>query len=442
MQERHPLFKGAVILTGAGLISRFMGFFFRIFLSHTFGEESVGLYQLVFPVYAMCISIGTSGIQTALSRIVAEKLTAGRKKEALDTLSCALGLTVFFSFLEVLFIQNNASTIARSFLGDPRCENLILILSFALPFAAFHSCICGYSLGMQKTLLPAASQLVEQSFRIIAVITVCMWVYSKNTQPSILIAASGITAGELAASVVSALWISRHIKNRNRQKLHTLPNKMRELLSLSIPLTANRTAVTLLQSIEAASIPACLKIYGLSTEEALSMYGVLTGMALPCVLFPSAVTGSISTVLMPAVSSAKAEGNRSKILMLLRKSSASCLILGLACCLFFLIFGPLIGKILFNSSTAGRFIITLAWICPFLYTNSVLISAINGLGRTIYTFFISMAGLVIRIAGVFLAIPCFGIQGYLISLLISQLAVLVISVLVLIFGTKKPTKTL
>ena len=39
-----------MVLTAAGFASRIMGFFFRIFLSHAFGEENVGLYQLVFPV--------------------------------------------------------------------------------------------------------------------------------------------------------------------------------------------------------------------------------------------------------------------------------------------------------------------------------------------------------------------------------------------------------
>ena len=59
MFSGHKLLKGAAILTGAGLISRIMGFFFRIFLSHAFGEESVGLYQLIFPVYTLCMSLST-----------------------------------------------------------------------------------------------------------------------------------------------------------------------------------------------------------------------------------------------------------------------------------------------------------------------------------------------------------------------------------------------
>lgn len=153
------LFRGAAVLTAAGLITRIMGFFFRIFLSHAFGEENVGLYQLIFPVYALCLSVSTFGIQTAVSHMVAEKMSSvvtysaassssphiERQKEAGNILAVSLGFTLFLSLIELYFLQKNAFYIATTFLGDARCENLLLIVSYALPFAAIHSCICGYS---------------------------------------------------------------------------------------------------------------------------------------------------------------------------------------------------------------------------------------------------------------------------------------------------------
>ena len=67
-----------------------------------------------------------------------------------------------------------------------------------------------------------------------------------------------------------------------------------------------------------------------------------------------------------------------------------------------------------------------------MYTNTALMSAINGLGKTAFTFLINLIGLLVRIAGVFLAIPRFGIQGYLWGLLISQLIVSALAFLVLL----------
>ena len=73
MSGKHALIRGTAVLTVTSLSTGFMGFFYRMFLSHTFGEENVGLYQLVFPVYALGISLSCAGMELALSRCVARK---------------------------------------------------------------------------------------------------------------------------------------------------------------------------------------------------------------------------------------------------------------------------------------------------------------------------------------------------------------------------------
>ncbi len=429
MPAKQKLIQGTLILTAAGLISRFMGFFFRIFLSHAFGEESVGLYQLIFPVYTLCFSLGCSGIQTALSRTVARKASLGKSEETKGILCAALLLTCMTSLAEIILIQQNADWIAVRLLGDARCARLLLIISYSLPCAAVHSCICGYCYGMQKAKIPALSQLVEQAARILAVVLLFYFLQKNGHAPSVSIAVAGIVIGEFASAAYSARLLLSGKTNKNR--FSSMRKDAGELIRLSLPLTANRASVTLLQSVEAASIPACLKLYHHSTSEALSIYGVLTGMALPCILFPSALTNSLGVMLMPAVAEKQALGNHSGIARLTKKTAGSCFLLGLACCLFFLIFGRFIGSTLFHSSMAGSFILTLSWICPFLYTNSALISTINGLGKTAWTLCINIAGLLVRIAGVFLMIPRFGIQGYLWGLLASQFAISLLAVMML-----------
>ena len=64
---KHPVLTGTAILTCAGILSRLIGFFYRIFLSRTIGAQGLGIYQMIFPVYAFCLSGVTAGIQSALS---------------------------------------------------------------------------------------------------------------------------------------------------------------------------------------------------------------------------------------------------------------------------------------------------------------------------------------------------------------------------------------
>ncbi len=81
MSHRSKLLKGTLILTATGLATRVMGFFYRIFMSHAFGEEGVGIYQLVFPIYALGFSLTCAGIELILSRLVAKNMALGKKKK-------------------------------------------------------------------------------------------------------------------------------------------------------------------------------------------------------------------------------------------------------------------------------------------------------------------------------------------------------------------------
>ncbi len=307
-----------------------------------------------------------------------------------------------------------------------------------MPFSAVHSCICGYSFGKKQTKIPALSQLIEQTARITSVFFFCFMIQKQGGTASIAVAVGGLVLGEMVSALYTLHTFFRPFsrpekKNATRSHLSLsgLFCGLKELLPLSLPLTANRVLLNLLQSIEAISIPGKLRQYHLSTSEALSLYGVLNGMALPCILFPSAITNSLSVMLMPTIAEIQTSKTKKELADLIKKVTAACFILGLSCCLFFLLTGSFIGMTLFNSRTAGKFIVTLAWMCPFLYTNSALLSVINGLGKTGSTFLINAAGLALRIGSVFYGIPRFGIRGYLWGLLLSQFTVTLFAVFVI-----------
>lgn len=437
MSQKNVLIKGAFILTVTGFATRIIGFFYRIFLSRSFGEEGVGLYQLIFPVYALGFSLTCAGIQTAISRGVAGKSAVGKQSQGKQLLYVGMGLSLFLSVIVMIFVQQNAEWIAVHALSEDRCASLLVVLSYAFPFASLHSCICGYYMGLKRTEVPALSQLLEQIARVVGVYLLFRLFTSGGNPPGILVAAAGLAIGEIASAGFCVYML------RCRQNIFCPPAKtsgqpirraLTELLGLSAPLTANRILLNILQSIEAVSIPIQLRSYGMDTSQSLGMYGVLTGMALPCVMFPSAVTNSIASMMLPAIAELQAAGSRQQMNQLIKKTAGGCFLLGSLCCAGLLVTGRFIGSCIFHSSMAGSFIITLAWICPFLYTNSNLVSMINGLGKTSQTFLYNTVSLTVRILSVFLCIPFFGIKGYLWGLLASQL---ILFLLCIFYLTKK-----
>ena len=296
MPARTKLIQGTFILTFVGILSRFMGFFFRMFTSHIFGEENVGLYQLIFPVYLFCLSLSTAGIEAAISRTVAQKASRGKYIEAQSILYTGLFFSVLFSIIQMLLLQKYALWIAIHWMGDARCADLLLLVTYALPAAAIHTCISGYSYGLQKTSVPALSQLLEQLVRISFVVVLHL-LFQKNGQtPGILLAVLGIVVGEYCSALYSLACLHQlppaqlPSLRKFSHFFRSLPQNTLELMPTAFPLTMNRTAIALLQGIEATSIPVCLKLSGCTSSESLRIYGVLTGMALPCILFPSALT--------------------------------------------------------------------------------------------------------------------------------------------------------
>jgi stage V sporulation protein B len=189
---------------------------------------------------------------------------------------------------------------------------------------------------------------------------------------------------------------------------------------MALPLIANKLTLNLLQSIEAVQIPNMLIRSGMSQSQALSNYGVLTGMTLPLILFPSAITSSMSVLLLPYISEASAQKNDGKVKASIIRCVSFCLLLGSGFCILFLFGGPYLGRLLFDSELAGSYIQALSITCPLLYLSGILTSTLHGLGKALRAFIYNVLSLSLRLLFVFLLIPRIGMYGYLLGILVSE----------------------
>ena len=312
---------------------------------------------------------------------------------------------------------------AGQILKQPLTEPLLQILSFSFPLSAIHSCINSYYFARKKTGIPSGLQLLEQLVRVSSSFLICRILISQNRPVTASIAAGGALVSELFAASAGLLLIAAEFSREQYSffQAHSFAARLREICHTSFPLTLNRVLLTLLGSIEVVLIPQRLQLYGLSPSDSLGIYGVFTGMALPLILFPSTVTNSASVMLMPSVAEMQALGFRKRIRHITGKACTGCLLLGTLCAAGFFLFGPFLGNVLFHSSTAGVYIRTMAFICPFLYMNTALVSILHGLGKNVRSLVHNAAGILIRISFVLFAVPAMGIRGYLYGILISEI---------------------
>lgn len=204
---------------------------------------------------------------------------------------------------------------------------------------------------------------------------------------------------------------------------------IQRLLAASAPLAVNRMLLCVLQAIEAALLPLQLRAGGLDASEALTIYGTLTGMAMPLLMFPTAVTGSIGTLLLPLVSEARALNQSHRVTSTTGASVLGSLLLGLFCFAVYFLSGSRIGVLLFDSALAGEYVRCLSLVCPFFYINTTIVSILHGLGLTAAASVQNTLGLLLRLASVALLVPSYGIRGYFLGVLASQLLVTVLALL-------------
>ena len=158
---------------------------------------------------------------------------------------------------------------------------------------------------------------------------------------------------------------------------------------MNLPLTLNRILLNILHSIESALLPGCLVTSGLSRKTALSQYGILTGMALPMIFFPSAITHAVSVMLLPGVAKQQADGTPEQISDTIRYTISFCVLLGTSAVFCFFAFsGPWLGRFpFFKTKKSAFFLRILSFLSPFLYLETTLGSILNGLGKTSLVFF-------------------------------------------------------
>ncbi len=414
----NPLISGTFILTSVGIFTRIMGFVFRIFLSKTIGEEGMGIYQLVFPVLGICLSVSALSIQTALSRMIASCNLPYRQDSWL--FRTALCVSLSLSIVCIAIIWPCSEWICLNLLKEPRCSGLLRMLIFSLPFSCIHTCLCGYYFGKNETKHPAFSQFTEQLVRIGS--TFCIWYIRSKHQSTMTL--QDIAAGSIISEIAAALYLTLSYpssKSQKQKRLLSYRSMLHDLIYTSVPLCANRLSMTVLQTIESILIPIQLKQYGLNTAQALSVFGVFTGMALPFIMFPSTITNSAAVLLLPKIASDTASGSLNKVRKAAGTNLFVCLWLGIFCLIFFLLTGSFLGEHFFHSELAGEYIKTLAWVSPFIYLGITCGSILNGLGKLSTVFIHNLICLLIRLAGVIFLIPIFGINGYLNGLLTSQI---------------------
>lgn len=419
--SNNLVIKGTLILTITGFATRIIGFYNRIFLAGLIGAKEMGIYQLIFPLYMVAFAFTTFGNELALTKLVSEYKGRNEMATAKAFFKTCFSLNLILGLFISTIMYLNADWLCIRVLNTAECSKCLKIICVGIPFMAAKGAIHGYFLGLEKSSVHGISDFLEQTAKVLGLYLLATYICIRNDYNADF-AVWGIVIGEIVSFTYSLIALIFHNKkNReNAVRQTSAPIHKNQLIRLflknSVPLTTNRLALTVLQSIEAIMIPTVLLSFYKDSTLSLTTYGVFSGMAFPFIMFPSTITNSLSTMLLPAVSSANSSLKETYLKHLCEKSLHFCLLIGMFSCIAFYIFGPSIGIQFFQNKEAGTFLFQLSFLCPFIYLATTLASMLNGLGLASHNLILTVIATIIRISFILFAIPKIGITGYIAGL--------------------------
>lgn len=430
---RYKLFfKNAVILTVTSLILRTAGIFFRIWLSNAVGSEGMGIYQVILSVYVFASTFATTGICTAVTRIVSELPAVGATAKKTVTVCALISVALAVATSAVLFAF--AKEISVYFIGDIRAEYAVKILGLGLPFMGVASVIRGYFLAIRNTSYSSGAQLLEQAVRI----AVIMLLVSRFGGYGLKITCTAIVFGDGVAEAIGCIALYIRYRLSIKESKNNIDNYpvMRKIAKIALPITAGRYIHTALRTAENLLVPTLLGKFCNDKSRGLSQFGMLKGMAMPLLFFPASFLSAFSMLMIPEISGAMAQNRMGKVQKTTEKSISITVVASVIIGAIFAVLGKETALLFYESGETGILICALSPLVPLMYLESVCDGILKGLDQQTHSFLYGVADSVSRIVLILIFTEKYGMVSFLLVMVYSNILTSLLNIRRLLKVTK------
>ena len=302
--KKKSFLNGAAILAVAGLICKIIGAVYKIPLRNMIGEEAMGIYTTVYPIYTFLLVFSTSGIPTAISKLVAEERSKNNFSGAHRVFLTSLKLLLLIGGITTMLMLLGAPVIAEVLLIDS--WEPVAAIAFSLLFVSLLSAYRGYYQGMQNMVPTAITQLIEQIIKLAAGFYFAISWSKYGAVMSAAGALLGITLSELAAFLT--IFITYQKTKKQIVTFNPIADKQKfakRLLAIAIPMTIGGAVKPLVDTIDSVMAKNILESsFSYSRAYINALFGFLKNDCGTLINMPSVLTVALSMALVPAVSEA------------------------------------------------------------------------------------------------------------------------------------------
>lgn len=344
--ESHgkTMVRGVAIMSIAGVISKFLGAFFRIPLANWIGAKGMSYYSAAYSIYSFFLFISMAGLPVAISRMISERNAIGDEKNLNRVFRVSLLLMISLGAISstILFFSADAISVK---IANRGAYLSMIALAPVLLFAPIEASFRGYFQGRQNMLPTGFSEIIEQFFRVIVGLSLAYFFLQSSLVKASAGATFGASVGSLAAMIVLILIyikskkIIRNKQNRlgeknpniHRHKRESIGSILKELIYISVPITIGSSILPIVFMIDAVMIMPRLRATGFGIGESKVLYGLLGGYCYPITEFPQIFTLAVAISMVPAVAESIKMKDRKSLEANVRIGMKSLMIISFPC---------------------------------------------------------------------------------------------------------------
>lgn len=419
MTTRRSFFQGAFVLIAASLVTRILGFIYRIFLTRLIGAQGMGLFQLVFPLLSLVLTFVTAGLPVAISKLVAEALVQRDRVRVQRILRVSSVVILSMALLFTILMWVFRHFIRTHWLTDVRAYPAYVAMIPVVSIIAVSSIYRGYFQGLQDMSPLAWASILETIVRIGSIWVLAAYFVRYSLPYAAAAAMMGMVLGEFSGLLF--LIISYRRRGRLSVILADAPNRsletnrqtLRAVVDIAAPVTLSRLIGSVIYAIEPVLVTRSLLTSGITTQAATSLYGKFSGMAIPLLVFPTVFTGSLAVNLVPSVSEAMAGSERRQVSVRLAQSWRATAIVGFPTSVVLTLYAGPLSRIIFHEPSVGPILAVMAPAGFLLYLQGPLAGILQGLNRAGAAMRNSIIGGIVRLGLYYLLAsrPSLGILG-------------------------------
>lgn len=422
------------IMTLTSCLLQLIGISFNIYISNKIGSEGVGLFSLIMSVYTFGITLSMFGINLASTKISAKQMALNNKNGAIKALFQCISLSFVIGILASSLLYLFSDIIVTVCLKNKISKLPLYICFIALPFISMSSSINGYFNATRKVYKTASASILEQMIKIFLAFFLLDMLLPKGLEYACI---SLIIA--TCVSEMSSFFYSFFLIQLEKRKLKYKKNKesyFKEIFRICVPIGLTSYIRSGLSTFKQLIIPLRLEKSGLNSSASISLYGIVNGMVMPILLFPSVFINSFANLLVPEFSRIYATNNTNRIKTITNKIFKYTFLFSACIFSIFITFYNKLSNLLYSEVLVPKFLLLLSPLVMIIYIDTVVDGILKGLDEQVNVMKCNILDLFTSITLIYFLVPIMGIYGYIVVIYFSELLNGIISIFLLVRKTK------